>query len=89
MGRVLSKHLPDVCVCFAVLRAREHVSDDSLQHGEAYAVASHDGMNDRIRKHLAERRLDPGLPQAAARKCLRQIRPEEFPAHGDRHSRPS
>jgi hypothetical protein len=66
------------------------MDDDGLQRGAADAVAPHDGLNDRIRKHFAERRLDPGpAPRLLLVECARQLRPKEFSAHGRRHSRPS
>jgi hypothetical protein len=59
-----------------------------LQRGAADAVAPHDGLNDRILKHLAERRLDPGpAPRLLLVEGARQIRPAEFSVHGHRHTR--
>jgi hypothetical protein len=65
----------------------KHVTNDRLQRGEADAVAPHEGLNDRIRKHFAQRRLDPGsAPGLLLVEGARQIRPAEFSVHGHRHT---
>jgi hypothetical protein len=65
----------------------QHVGDDRFQRAEADAVAPHDSLNDRILKHFAQRRLDPGpAPRLLLVERARQVRPAEFSVHGHGHT---